>query len=863
VPRSRPQRDDGSTDPHDHPLLTERTVTLAPSTGGETHTLDPERAVAASAPAALPPRYRDLGRLAGGSFGEVRRVLDTSLDRPVAMKILHADVARRASSVARFAAEVKLTAGLAHPGIVAVHDWGRLDDGRLWFTMREVRGRTLGEVIEDVHGSATEDGFPETGSGWTFRRLVDAFARVCQAVAHAHRRGVVHRDLKPENVMVGELGDVLVMDWGLGRRLLDDPADDEPDVDEASIAGARRSPSPADAQITQQGDVLGTPAYMPPEQAAGKRELQGIGSDVYALGAMLYTVLAGRAPYRGGAHAVIAQVLAGPPRPVREAALPRRIPDELAVVCERAMRRPIGERYADAEALARELLAWLDGARRREQALAIVACAGAIEPAIAALSARAAALRAQASALLDGVRPFDPVEKKRPGWALDDEAARLDVEAALREAEWLETLHGALAVDPELPEAHAALADHHRARLVAAEHAHHDAAAARAEARLRAHDRGRHAALLRGEGALTLVTDPPGAEVRLARYVRRDRRLVPDDLGVIGVTPLHAITLPKGSYRLDLRAPGRAEVRVPVLIERGEHWSGCAPGEHEPRPIVLPSPGEIGPEDCYVPAGWTWVGGDPGAIDSLPARRIWIEALVMRRYPVTNAEYLAFLDDLLAQGREAEALAACPRPHPSMPQTAGELLYERDAGGRFALRAVPGDSSGLPWQLDWPVVLIDWFGAAAYASWLAEKTGLLWRLPDELEREKAARGADGRHYPWGDRFDATWAVVLDSHAGEPARAGVARYPLDESPHGVFGLAGNVRDWCANVWTREGPEAATGRFVRAAAASEDPAHRAVRGGAWTSEARHSRAAARFASKPGMRWTTTGFRLARDL
>jgi serine/threonine-protein kinase len=109
------------------------------------------------------------------------------------MKILHADVARAPLLEARFLAEARLTAGLEHPGIVGVHDRGRLADGRPWFTMREVRGRTLREVIDEVHAAAGPEGFRETASGWTFRRLVDAFARVCQAVAFAHRRGVVHR----------------------------------------------------------------------------------------------------------------------------------------------------------------------------------------------------------------------------------------------------------------------------------------------------------------------------------------------------------------------------------------------------------------------------------------------------------------------------------------------------------------------------------------------------------------------------------------------------------------------------------------------------------------------------------------------
>src|SRR5262249_11348337 len=129
------------------------------------------------------------------------------------------------------------------------------------------------------------------------------------------------------------------------------------------------------------------------------------------------------------------------------------IPEELVTVCERAMRREIAERYPDAEAMAREVVAFLDGARRREQALVAIEKARALEPEIAALRGRAAARREEAQAIFDEVQPFDPVEKKRPGWELEDEAGRLARDAALRETAWLETVHGALSLDPDLPEA--------------------------------------------------------------------------------------------------------------------------------------------------------------------------------------------------------------------------------------------------------------------------------------------------------------------------------------------------------------------------------------------------------------------------
>jgi serine/threonine protein kinase/formylglycine-generating enzyme required for sulfatase activity len=796
----------------------------------------------------LPERYRDLGRIAAGGFGEIRRVHDTLLDRVVAMKLLRVDMGRAARREARFVAEAKLTAGLEHPGIVSVHDRGWLDDGRLWFTMREVRGRTLGDVIDEVHAAAGPEGYRETASGWTFRRLVDAFARVCQAVAYAHRRGIVHRDLKPDNIMVGELGEALVMDWGLGRRV------GAPDEIGNDTVDDMENPN-----LTQYGEVLGTPAYMPPEQALGQRDRHGLPSDVYALGAVLYHLLAGRPPYEGAsALAVLRQVVAGPPRSVVQVAAGKPLPAELSTICDKAMAREMEARHANAEDLSREVFAWLDGARRREQALEVVAKARAMEPEMASLRAQASAKRKAAQEKLDGVRPFDPVDKKEHGWALEDEANRLEVAAALREAEWLETLQGALTVDPDLPEAHAALAEHHRDELLAAERAHREADVVRAEARLRAHDRGQYAALLRGEGRLSLVTDPPGAEVILERYVEQGRRLVPKVVGTFGPTPLREMPLEKGSYRLRIRAPDRAEVFYPVLIERGGHWDGVAPGESEPYPIVLPREGELGPDECYVPAGWCWVGGDPEAPDSLPARRIWVDAFVIGRFPVTNGQYVEFLNALIETGREEEARSTCPRKDMGTVESTEKLpVFERNERGRFVLPPIGQDAS---WQEDVPVVQIDWHAASAYAAWVGQTRGEPWRLPNELEREKASRGVDGRIFPWGDHGEATFACVLEGHRNAPIREHLRGHPTDESVYSVRGLAGNVRDWCINTWKHEGPALKDDRLCLDEASADDPDFRAVRGGYWGGPLASSRSAGRFGGRPGLCRFSVGFRLA---
>jgi serine/threonine-protein kinase len=786
----------------------------------------------------LPDRYEDVRLLGRGGFGEVRLVVDRALERTVAMKILRPE-ALAPEIRARFLAEIKLTASLHHPGIVPVHDHGELPDGRLWFTMAEVRGRTLHAVLDDVFAGG---GRPP---GVARRRLLDVFARVCDAVAYAHSHGVIHRDLKPDNVMVGDFGRVLVMDWGIARRT------GAPESMHAPPSSGDHTP--AGDGLTRYGTVLGTPAYMAPEQARGDVERHGPATDVYALGAILYHVLSGRPPYTATGPGAWRRVLAGPPEPLS----PLDAPPDLAAICERAMAREPERRYPDAGPLAADVEAFLGGAQRRERALAELAKAAARAPEITRLRAQAEALREEAKQRLEPVRPFDPVEAKLPGWEREDEAARLAREAALAETRWTQAVHGALAIDPDLPEAHAALADHYRERLGDAELAHREEDAARFEVLLRAHDRGRHAAFLSGMGALTLVTDPPGARVTLYRHEAQRRRLVPVRVDEIGPTPIVDRQLPRGSYLLRIRAPGRAEVAYPVLIERAACWDGVPPGASAPYPIPLPPAGAIGPGEVYVPAGWCWTGGDPVAMDALPRRRVWIDGFVLGRHPVTHAEYLAFLNDLLDAGREDEALAACPRQPRSHSETAADMVYARDAAGRFVL-AEGGDA-----LLAWPVVLVDWHGASAYARRRAETTGLPYRLPDELEREKAARSADARLFPWGNHFDATWACVIDSHAGDPARVSVDRYPLDESPYGARGLAGNVRDWCANPWTREGPEIEGGRLRLVPAAPRDPSLRAVRGGAWKSLADLSRSAARFAARPGQRWTTTGLRLARSL
>lgn len=279
-------------------------------------------------PAADPERYVRLGLLGVGGMGRVYLADDRRLGRMVALKEAHDDGLAR-----RLAREVRVTAGLEHPGIVTVYDEGRSGDGRPFYTMRLMRGRPLSRVLAERTTAAAR------------LELLSHYLDACQALAYAHAQGVIHRDLKPANIMLGAYGETQVVDWGLARRLTRGPADDNDNDNDADLSATRA------------GAVLGTPAYMSPEQARG--EPADRRSDVWGLGAVLHELLTGSPPIRGDSEDHTG-VVAGPtpPRPRVAGA-----PAELAAITCRALAFDPDARYPDAEALAADVAAYLAGHR--------------------------------------------------------------------------------------------------------------------------------------------------------------------------------------------------------------------------------------------------------------------------------------------------------------------------------------------------------------------------------------------------------------------------------------------------------------------------------------------------------------------
>jgi serine/threonine protein kinase len=244
-----------------------------------------ERRTASTAPpdAVLLPGYEVLGELGRGGMGLVLRGRDLCLGRDLAVKLLHADYQGHPHLIRRFVNEARICGRLQHPGVVPVHTVGTLDDGRPYFTMKLVEGSTLADLLEQRRDPAQD---------WP--RLLGVFEQVCQAVAYAHNKGVIHRDLKPGNVMVGEFGEVQVMDWGLAKVLGQDA--ETPSAEGSTFGG---DPFTDHLLRTRSGQVVGTLPYMPPEQACGEVERIDKRSDVFGLGAILCEILTGRPPLTG------------------------------------------------------------------------------------------------------------------------------------------------------------------------------------------------------------------------------------------------------------------------------------------------------------------------------------------------------------------------------------------------------------------------------------------------------------------------------------------------------------------------------------------------------------------------------------
>lgn len=840
-------------------------------------------------------RYVVGDAFAHGGVGAIHEAHDRALHRDLAYKVLLPDRTEGPQYRARFVREARLTAQLQHPNIVPVHDLGVDPNGALFFTMKRVHGRTLESVLRDLEREQSP-----TDSEFSLPRLLVMFGQMCQAVHYAHTRGVLHRDLKPANIMIGALGEVLVMDWGLAKRITpleyadtglflpvsedsaaqsasadlealaeDDtgrlrallreelPGEDDllPTIAAPFSEPPRHHSSPRLDQLdsdwlgstdppgrdllgregltagiyeTQDGRVLGTPPYMAPEQTRG-RELD-VRADVYALGTILYEILALRPAFRGGrAIRVMSKVATGRFKPPSHwAPNGRPVPAALERICLRAMALHRDDRHPTAWALFLAIESFLQGTeeRRRREEAARAALEESRQHRVRWERARAElrGARGHATRLLAGLRASDPLELKRRVWAAEDRRDQLELKQERHRAAFEQCLRAALRHLPGYEPARQALAEHAWDRLQDAELRGDQRARVRHESELEALDDGTWSPLLRAPAILE-VTCAAHAEVSIAPLREIDRRLVAPACHPLEVGTRHE--LEPGRYLLHVDGNGLAPLQLPVRAARG----GRITLDLAPR-----AASEVPAGFVHIPGGRARIGGDLQAQRSLAATTVELPDFAIQTQPVTMAEYLVFLRDLEAEEPGA-GWARAPRNEPD----GGQLLV-RDGDGTLQLPEV--DDAGHRWDPDLAVMAVSFDDAVAYAEWLTVRDGRRYRLPTEAEWEVAARSPDGRIYPWGDRFVPGYALVLGTlEVAQPMPVGFAEQ--DINGFGIRDLGGGSRDWCDGWKTAQ-------RKMRV-----------QRGGAWWDRPERSRLASRSGWPAHSVYGDSGFRLVFSL
>jgi len=284
---------------------------------------------------ALEERFDDQGEIGSGGMGAVHRVLERTLNREVAMKVLHQQRAHEQRVRQRFITEAQVTAQLDHPNIVPVHELGVDDDGKLFFTMRLIEGRTLSAMLAEQPADSDE----------AVEAALEVFFRVCDALAFAHDRGVVHRDVKPSNIMVGDFGQVYLTDWGLARVLAPEPG--------AAAGGRRKTTTLSIPAVDDRGLVVGTYQYMAPEQARGALDEIDARTDVFSLGAVLFRIVAGRPPIAGDSAAAALDNAAAGRRVELSEPVPGALRRALLEVAEQALEPDRERRFSNAVGLKR------------------------------------------------------------------------------------------------------------------------------------------------------------------------------------------------------------------------------------------------------------------------------------------------------------------------------------------------------------------------------------------------------------------------------------------------------------------------------------------------------------------------------
>lgn len=753
--------------------------------------------------------FSDLSTIGIGGVGTIYSAREPGLNREVALKVLRPEFRGQLRHINSFIREARVTAQIDHPNIVPVHRIGVSQDVGIYFTMRRIDGETLRSAIAKL--AKKRAGYRRR---YSLQRRLEIFVSICQGVAFAHKRGIIHRDLKPGNIMLGDYGEVLILDWGLAAYRKGDRRSGK---DGPGTSGGMPAEDASDSE--RKPVISGTPAYMAPEQASGSGEIDER-TDVYGLGAILYSLLTLEpAPFDSGkpTKALLRDIVAGRLLRPRLRAPLQRIPRELEAITMKAMACRKADRYASVQSLIRDVRNYLDKypveaySPNRLYRLLKLCVRRPLVPVTMLVAAVSAGGVYLAYLGYEYIQTSSMMQVARYNLSQAESCYNLAMGASrlLRRSSEQGSLTRRAQLNEELSRQSTEFFGYCGAvmeSLSAIENGGPYSVSTRSEAvdimaetisrqirfciatgndrmleslvrrlnsrwrLLRPHLFQRNqelaARMRRVEKAESILQlNLPGSGTA---YLRRDDAASPPAAGETWrpVEPDARLEhLHPGSYLVRLDVPGRSAVCFPVVLSLG--------GEVRVELAAVPD----------IPRGMVLVpGGDfycSGVLGNSQAQAVNLPAFLMDRHEVTFGQYLEFWKQLPTREEKERYMGRF-----STPDRKVHDLW--DADGRLAPT----------FDLNLPVVGITGKAAEAYCLYLRKKTGVRYRLPTIYEWEKAGRGADTRAYVWGDEFRADAALLRNfpRRSLYPTGAPPGTFPLDQSVYGVEDLTGNVREF---------------------------------------------------------------------